>query len=164
MKFIMLINVKMPTIVGILTFISRINSTSERLSSNKLFCQYFSFYEQLKFRAQLSWAWIKVYNLGARHHPNDLTMLITIATIAYAWRTDIIFCIFPICFAQFSHILAQYRLFTTQYLVQCNPIITLCLGSIGMDHVIIIGRCCAKTYLRGFWQSKFQTSLLGYRD
>ena len=29
MKFILLINVKMPTIVGILTFISRINSTSE---------------------------------------------------------------------------------------------------------------------------------------
>ena len=31
MKFILLINVKMPTIVGILTFISLINTTSERL-------------------------------------------------------------------------------------------------------------------------------------
>ena len=31
-KFILLINVKMPTIVGILTFISMINTTSERLS------------------------------------------------------------------------------------------------------------------------------------
>ena len=30
-KFILLINVKMPTIVGILTFISRINTTSEKL-------------------------------------------------------------------------------------------------------------------------------------
>ena len=30
-KFIMLMNVKMPTIVGILTFISMINTTSERL-------------------------------------------------------------------------------------------------------------------------------------
>ena len=40
--FIMLINVKMPTIVGILTFMSRI-----------------------KFCAQLSWAWKKFYNLGA---------------------------------------------------------------------------------------------------
>ena len=30
-KFILLINVKMPTIVGILTFISMINATSERL-------------------------------------------------------------------------------------------------------------------------------------
>ena len=29
-KFILLINVKMPTIVGILTFISMINTTSER--------------------------------------------------------------------------------------------------------------------------------------
>ena len=54
-KFILLINVKMPTIVGILTFISMINTTSERLKARKFFiCRYFSFYEQLKFRAQLS--------------------------------------------------------------------------------------------------------------
>ena len=33
MKFIMLINVKMPTIVGILTLISMINTTSESLKS-----------------------------------------------------------------------------------------------------------------------------------
>ena len=32
-KFILLINVKMPTIVGILTFISMINTTSERLKA-----------------------------------------------------------------------------------------------------------------------------------
>ena len=31
MKFILLINVKLPTIAGILTFISMINTTSERL-------------------------------------------------------------------------------------------------------------------------------------
>ena len=54
-KFILLINVKMPTIVGILTFISMINTTSERLKArNFLICWYFSFYEQLKFRAQSS--------------------------------------------------------------------------------------------------------------
>ena len=42
-KFILLINVKMPTIVGILTFISRIN-TSERFKARNFFiCQYFSF-------------------------------------------------------------------------------------------------------------------------
>ena len=35
MKFILLINVKMPTIVGILTFISRINTTSESLKARK---------------------------------------------------------------------------------------------------------------------------------
>ena len=57
-KFILLINVKMPTIVGILTFISMINTTSEKLKAINFFiCRYFSFYEQLKFRAQLSWAW-----------------------------------------------------------------------------------------------------------
>ena len=32
-KFILLINVKMPTIVGILTFMSMINTTSERLEA-----------------------------------------------------------------------------------------------------------------------------------
>ena len=54
-KFILLINFKMPTIVGILTFISKINTTSERLKARNFFiCLYFSFYEQLKFRAQLS--------------------------------------------------------------------------------------------------------------
>ena len=35
-KFIMLINVKMPTIVCILIFISMINTTSKRLQNNKL--------------------------------------------------------------------------------------------------------------------------------
>ena len=54
-KFILLINVKMPTIVGILTFISMINTTSERLKARNFFISwYFRFYEQLKFRAQLS--------------------------------------------------------------------------------------------------------------
>ena len=48
MLFIMLINVKMPTIVGILTFISMINTTSERLKARNFFSwRYFSFYEQL---------------------------------------------------------------------------------------------------------------------
>ena len=55
MKFILLINVKMPTNVGILTFLSLINTTSERLKARNFFiCWYFSFYEQLKFPAQLS--------------------------------------------------------------------------------------------------------------
>ena len=54
-KFILLINVKMPTIVGILTLISMIDTTAERLKARNFFiCQYFSFYEQLKFRAQSS--------------------------------------------------------------------------------------------------------------
>ena len=54
-KLILLINVKMSTIVGILTFISMMNTTSERLKARNFFiCRYFSFYEQLKFLAQLS--------------------------------------------------------------------------------------------------------------
>ena len=57
MKLIMLKNVTMPTIVGILTFISVINTTSESLNANNFFIRrYLNFYEQLKFRAQLSWA------------------------------------------------------------------------------------------------------------
>ena len=54
-KFILLINVKMQTIVGILTFISMINTTSERLKARNFFiCRYLSFYGQLKFHAQFS--------------------------------------------------------------------------------------------------------------
>ena len=56
----------MPTIVGILTFISMIYTTYEWLKAINFFvCWYFNFYEQLKFRAQLSWALKKFYNLGA---------------------------------------------------------------------------------------------------
>ena len=52
MNFILPINVKIPAIVGILTFISMINTTSERLKARHFFiCQYFGFYVQLKFRA-----------------------------------------------------------------------------------------------------------------
>ena len=54
-KLILLIHVKMPTIVGILTFISRINTTSESLKARKICVfQDSSFYEQLNFYAQLS--------------------------------------------------------------------------------------------------------------
>ena len=55
LKFILLINVKMPTIVGILTFMRRINYQILRyelkFSTN---FDYLSIYEQLKFHAQLS--------------------------------------------------------------------------------------------------------------
>ena len=48
-------NVKMSTIVGILTFISRKNTSYESLKArNTYLFQRFSFYEQLKFYAQLS--------------------------------------------------------------------------------------------------------------
>ena len=43
-KFILLITVKMPTIVGILTFISMINTTSERLKTRHFYiCRYLFF-------------------------------------------------------------------------------------------------------------------------
>ena len=54
LKFILLINVKMPTIVGILTFMTRIYQFlrfEQKFSTN---FDYFSIYEQLKFHAQLS--------------------------------------------------------------------------------------------------------------
>ena len=47
MKFIKLMNVKISTMVDILTFISMMNSTPESLN----FIQYFKFYEQLNFHA-----------------------------------------------------------------------------------------------------------------
>ena len=51
MKFIMLINVKMPTIVGILTLISMINTSSKSLKAREIYMfQYFSFYEQSEFQ------------------------------------------------------------------------------------------------------------------
>ena len=58
MNFIMIINVKMPTIVGISTIISMINTASVSSKARKFFIfQHFSFYEQLKFHTQVSWAW-----------------------------------------------------------------------------------------------------------
>ena len=54
-KLILLINVKMPTSVGILTFISMTDTTYERLKARHFFmCRYFSFCEQFKFRAQVN--------------------------------------------------------------------------------------------------------------
>ena len=53
-KFIPLINVKMPTIVGILTFISRINTSYENLKSrNTYLFQHFAFNDSWNF--VLSW-------------------------------------------------------------------------------------------------------------
>ena len=80
MKFILLINVKMPSIVGILTFISAIN-TSERLLYLSV---YVSFYELLKFCAQFSRARKKFYNLRAwlrMHNQRDLLEATKLAKI-----------------------------------------------------------------------------------
>ena len=50
LKHIMLINAKMPTIVGILTFLSMINTTSAILKASKVFIfQYLDFTSSLNF-------------------------------------------------------------------------------------------------------------------
>ena len=55
MKFFLLINVKMPTIVGILTFMSRKKSIlgSSETTKAEFFLYYYT-YEHLKYHAQLS--------------------------------------------------------------------------------------------------------------
>ena len=54
-EIVLLLNVKMPTIVGIFTFISIINTISERLKAiHFFFCQYFSFMSSWTL---VSWAW-----------------------------------------------------------------------------------------------------------
>ena len=65
MKFFLLINVKMPTIFGILVWMSGKNSILG-LAWKSWISWYFYIYEHLKFHAQLSWAWKKFYNLGPR--------------------------------------------------------------------------------------------------
>ena len=62
MKIFPLINVKMPTIVGILTFMSGKNSIVGLSEHKKCHISwYFYPYEDLKFHAQLSWAWKKSF-------------------------------------------------------------------------------------------------------
>ena len=65
MKIFPLINVKMPTIVCILTFMNGKNSILGLSEPDKCWISwYFHIYEQLNFYTQLSWAWKKFYNLG----------------------------------------------------------------------------------------------------
>ena len=55
LKFILLTNVKMPTVVGILTFIMRINYRLWHYKpSISIYLDYFVIYEKFKFYAQLS--------------------------------------------------------------------------------------------------------------
>ena len=59
-EFIMLINVKMPIIVGILTFIGMINTPHESIKQEQSLLLSFVVIEQLKFHAQLSLSLKKV--------------------------------------------------------------------------------------------------------
>ena len=64
MKFSLLINVKMPTIFNIYERENSILGFPDPKKSQ--ISWHFYTYEHLKFNAQMSWAWKKFYNLGAR--------------------------------------------------------------------------------------------------
>ena len=65
-KFILFINVKMPTLVGILTFISMINATSEILEARHFFiCRYFTFLCAVEILCSVELSIKKFYNLLA---------------------------------------------------------------------------------------------------
>ena len=53
MKIILLINVKMPTTVDMLTFVSRRHTSDCFKARNIIIFQHFNFYEQWKVHAQL---------------------------------------------------------------------------------------------------------------
>ena len=66
----MLIKVKMPTIVGILTFISMINTTSERLKARNFFyLLVFKFLRAVEISCSVDLSMKKFYNLGAWFDP-----------------------------------------------------------------------------------------------
>ena len=89
MKFFLLINVKMPTTVGILTFMSGKNSILGLSEPEKCWISwYFHTYEQLNFYAQLSWAWKKFYNLGAKS-PSPAFLQVTPCDVTTANIFDI---------------------------------------------------------------------------
>ena len=151
-NFILLINVKMPTIVGILTFISLINTTSERLKARNFFiCRYFSFYEQLKFHAQLIWAWTKFYNLGA-------WWLIFAAIWEYGEGNR--------SSAQDSDWGARGRLLPIENdgREDSEPDGGRSFSLQRWWWVSLFGPRPDKTCLRGFWETETQTGLLSFRD
>ena len=69
MKFVLLLNLKLLTIVN--SFLLNIDK-HENVFANKYksanYCWNFHIYLQRKFHAQLSWSWTKFYNLGAWIH------------------------------------------------------------------------------------------------
>ena len=74
---IKLINVKMPTIDCILTFISMINTTSDSLNTRKLLIfQHLSFWA-VEFSTQLSWAWKKLDNIKTRYRLTRFAIVFT---------------------------------------------------------------------------------------
>ena len=67
MKFVLFINLKILTKFWNFFHAQLSWESSAELSMKKVLnFWYFYFYDQVKFHAQLSWAWKKFYNLGAR--------------------------------------------------------------------------------------------------
>ena len=86
MKFFLLINVKMPTIVGILTFMSRKNSLLHLSEPEERWISwYFYTYEHLKFHAQLSWVWKKFYNLGPKLFFSESLFILLLGLSQWIW-------------------------------------------------------------------------------
>ena len=89
-NLILLINVKMPTIVGIFTLMSMINTASENFKAWKTFIfHHFTFYKHLKFNAQLSWAQKKFYNLGTRSIQQKCGMKSYLSIILRVCKTNL---------------------------------------------------------------------------
>ena len=86
----------MPTIVGILTFISRINTSYESLKArNTYLFQHFAFYEQLKICVQLSWAWKKIITSGPILLRHFYVIFNTLYKISYM-NTGLSWCAFSL--------------------------------------------------------------------
>ena len=102
MKFIMLKYVKMPTIVGILTFISMSNTPSKSLTARKLFIlEHFSLYEQLKFMP--NWAEKNFITSG----PGCCTFFFAVVWMSVFWKLYILnldyLVIFGYCLERILH-------------------------------------------------------------
>ena len=70
------------------TQLSMINTTYESLKARTIcILRHFSLYEQLKFRAQLSWAWKKFYNLGTCTHTSLTAAFVYSFWFMYIWET-----------------------------------------------------------------------------
>ena len=66
MKFILLINVKMPTFAGILTLISSINTIAESFKQEKIFFHHSNFSWAIEISCSVEISMRKFYNIRAR--------------------------------------------------------------------------------------------------
>ena len=73
MKYILFINDKMPTTVGILSFINRINTTFEFYKQEIIVIfQYFSFLRAIEISCSVELSMKKLYNLYSQTVPHGL--------------------------------------------------------------------------------------------